>query len=67
MEPELIAFKNWICERYDLSIPNNIVREYLSGRDGKRKPCYTGKCIIRTLNETCGLGNINCNTRKLNR
>lgn len=66
MEPELIAFKNWLCERYDLSIPNNIVREYLSGRDSKSKPCYNKKCIIITLNETCGLGNINCQTRIIN-
>jgi len=66
MEEDLIAFKNWLCERYELSIPNEIVREYLKGRDQKKKRCYS-VCTFQTLHETCGLGNINCSSRSLNK
>jgi len=64
MEEELIAFKNWICERYDLSIQNEIVREYLKGRDQQKKRCYS-VCTFQTPHATCGLGSINCESRRM--
>ncbi len=32
MKKNLIAFKNWLWERKDISIPNSYVNEYLSER-----------------------------------
>lgn len=33
MKKDLIAFKNWLWERKDISIPNSYVNEYLSEKD----------------------------------
>lgn len=46
MKKDFIAFKNWLWERKDISIPNSYVNEYLSEKDKslKKQSLYERFC-----------------------